>query len=315
VTTQPQTPCDLCASPTGTVLFSAMDHREGLGGPFRVVQCDQCGLVRTEPRPEDLARYYPAVYRSHAGERSLHARVSIAALRYAARARGAEIAPRLATWVVPAAETGGPLRSGASILDVGAGSGAAVAALRQQGFDAWGVEPSPTAVEIAHAAGRTTVVQGTLEDAKLGDRPWDVVRFNHVLEHVPSPHATLLRVRQILSPRGHVVIVVPNFGGAGRRLFGASWDGLELPRHLHHFTPATIERTCAAAGLRLRTVRTAALFGLLPATIDAWTTGGRRQRGWSRSIIAKAATYPVELALSAVGLGDGLVAIATHAGD
>jgi len=47
------------------------------------------------------------------------------------------------------------------------------------------------------------------------------------------------------------VIEVPNAGGLGARIFGRAWSGLELPRHLSHFTPATLERTAAQAGGRV----------------------------------------------------------------
>jgi 2-polyprenyl-3-methyl-5-hydroxy-6-metoxy-1,4-benzoquinol methylase len=303
------TSCDLCGSPGGHLLFTATDHREGLGGRFGLVQCDTCRLVRTDPRPQDLSSWYPPDYRSHAGERSAHARASTAALRYAARSHHSPPIARILTWTIPAADIGPAVPPGSTILDVGAGSGAAVAALRAEGYDAWGVEPSASAVAIAHAAGRDTVVQGTLEASELAARKWDVVRFTHVLEHVPSPLTTLRVVSEVLAPGGHVVVVVPNFAGAGRLAFRASWDALEVPRHLHHFTPATLSHAFAAAGLRVRSLRTAALFGSLPASIDAWTCRGRRQRGWSRSLAAKGVTYPLELALAALGIGDGLVAI------
>src|SRR5437773_1634723 len=40
-------------------------------------------------------------------------------------------------------------------------------------------------------------------------------------------------------------------GGLGAALFGRAWCGLELPRHLSHFTPHTLERTVQNAGGRV----------------------------------------------------------------
>ncbi|HWO05789.1 MAG TPA: hypothetical protein VNQ54_13395, partial [Methylomirabilota bacterium] len=48
-----------------------------------------------------------------------------------------------------------------------------------------------------------------------------------------------------------LVIEVPNAGGLGARIFGRAWSGLELPRHLSHFTPATLERAAVQAGGRV----------------------------------------------------------------
>jgi hypothetical protein len=44
---------------------------------------------------------------------------------------------------------------------------------------------------------------------------------------------------------------VPNAGGLGARLFGRAWSGLELPRHLSHFTPETLGAVIGQAGGRV----------------------------------------------------------------
>jgi 2-polyprenyl-3-methyl-5-hydroxy-6-metoxy-1,4-benzoquinol methylase len=307
---RPAEPCDLCGRRSGRVLFRATDHRQGLGGRFCLVECDGCGLIRTEPRPGDLSRWYTADYGPHAPSDPISVRAASAALGYTSRPDRREWAAALVGWLVPAAHVGPALTAAARVLDVGAGTGRAVAAMRAAGVDAWGVEPSPGAVEIARSRGVGTVVAGTLEDSDLTGRAWHLIRFSHVLEHVPSPVATLRIAASSLAPDGRVVVIVPNFDGAGRRLFRASWDGLEVPRHLHHFTARTLARVFAAAGLAVDSIRTVAQFGLLPGTLDAWTTGGVRQRGWGRSIAVRAASYPFELALAAAGLGEGLLAVA-----
>jgi len=47
------------------------------------------------------------------------------------------------------------------------------------------------------------------------------------------------------------VVEVPNAAGLGARLFGRAWSGLELPRHLSHFTPTTLARAVELAGGRV----------------------------------------------------------------
>jgi SAM-dependent methyltransferase len=205
---------------------------------------------------------------------------------------------------------GGALAPGTRLLDVGAGNGTAVRALAAAGVDAHGVEPDEGAVEAAHAAGTATVVRGTLEDNPLDGGRWDLIRMYQTLEHMPDPVDALRRAGGMLAPGGRLVVGVPNFDSLVRRATGASWDGLELPRHLHHFTRASLARVLAEAGLEVAAIRTVALFGLLPASLDARTAGGTRQRGWGRTVPLRAALYPVELAIAAAGGGDGLMAVA-----
>jgi len=291
-------------------MLRATDHREALGGEFAVAACTACELARTVPRPTDLGAWYPDSYPQHAGEEELTVRVVQAALREGATGRLPAWARALAARVVPDGDLGGAVPPGSRVLDVGAGNGAAVAALRSAGVDAWGVEPSSRAVAAAVRAGRATVREGTLEANPLAGERWSVIRFNHVLEHVPSPVGALRLARGGLLDGGRVVVTVPNLGSAAARLFGASWDGLELPRHLHHFTGRTLARTMAAAGLEVVSMRTVAVFGVLSGSLDARTSGGRRQRGWGRSLPARCLAYPLELLLAALGGGDALIAVA-----
>ena len=283
-----------------------------MGGQFSVVECQTCGLARVDPWPDDPMAWYPTAYQQHTAQ-TLTGRVVEATIRSTAVRAMPSIARRIVTSLVPDAEVGGRLTNAARLLDVGAGNGSAVRALRAAGVDAHGIEPETRAVEAAQAGGTTTVIEGTLEDNPLASERWDVVRFNQTLEHMPDPVDALRRARGLLAPGGQVVIGVPNFGALMRRLAGSSWDGLELPRHLHHFTRSSLTRVLTEAGLQVSSLRTVALFGVLPGSLDALTTGGRRQRGWGRIVPLRAALYPVELAIAAAGGGDGLVSVARAA--
>ena len=300
--------CDLCGRDGGRTILTGSDRRHALPGLFAVVACPGCGLARTEPRPGDPSAWYPPGYRQHTSGGGMLERASAAALRAAATRPGATAG--VVTRLVPSSELGGPLEPGARVLDVGAGNGAAVAALRRAGLDAWGIEPSEAGVAAARARGLETVVLGTLEESPLRERSWDLVRFAHSLEHVPSPLGALRAARAALAPKGRVVVHAPNFASAGRGRFGADWDGLELPRHLHHLTPETLRLLLWAADLEPVLVRTEPLFGVLSASLDARRARGGPQNGWGRRLPARLASYPAEVALALAGTGSGLTAVA-----
>jgi 2-polyprenyl-3-methyl-5-hydroxy-6-metoxy-1,4-benzoquinol methylase len=302
-------PCALCGGIGASVALYGTDHREGMGGWFTVLVCSGCGLGRVDPWPDDPMAWYPDGYQQHTAQ-TVTGRVVEASINATASRRLPAAVRRAATALVPDADMGGRLRPGARVLDVGAGNGAAVRALRASGVDAYGIEPEEQAVAAARAAGVETVLVGTLEENPLAGERWDVVRMNQVLEHLSDPVDALRRSSELLAPGGRVVIGVPNFGSLARRVFGGSWDGLELPRHLHHFTRETLRLVFARAGLQVLSLRSVALFGVLPASIDAATTGGRRQRGWGRSVPVRALLYPLEIAIAATGRGDGLLAVA-----
>jgi hypothetical protein len=45
------------------------------------------------------------------------------------------------------------------------------------------------------------------------------------------------------------MVAVPNFGSPEARFGGTGWFHLDVPRHLHHFTPGTLRNLLADAGL------------------------------------------------------------------
>jgi SAM-dependent methyltransferase len=123
-------------------------------------------------------------------------------------------------------------------LDVECGSGAALAVAQALGWRITGIEMDEAAAAIAR---RFT------DELHVGD----VVTAFHVLEHVPDPVAVTRRMLDWLAPGGLLIVKVPNAGGLGAALFGRAWSGLELPRHLSHFTPATLELVLGKAGGRI----------------------------------------------------------------
>ena len=308
-----QLACAICGGDGGATRLRARDHREGLPGTFTIVECPQCGLARTDPIPADLGPWYPDTYGNHAKRQSPSVRLTLAALVHLLRTDISPLRARVIARLAPGGDLGGGLPPGSRILDVGAGNGSAVAAMRAAGFDAWGIEPSANGVMNAQAAGVETIRQGTLKSSGMTDEQWDLVRFTHVLEHVDDPVEELTMARDALLPGGRVAVLVPNFGSLGRRMFGGSWDGLEVPRHLWHFTPASLRATFEAAGLRPTVLHSAALFGVTSASIDAKLSRGSRQRGWGSHIAARAVTYPYDLLTAAVGFGDGIVGVAVRA--
>jgi SAM-dependent methyltransferase len=305
--------CAICGDDGGTTCLLACDHREGLPGTFTIVECARCRLARTDPIPVDLSPWYPETYGNHAQRQAASVRLTLAALVYLLRTDISPFRARAIARLAPGGDLGGGLPLSSRILDVGAGNGSAVAAMRAAGFDAWGIEPSATGVRNAQAKGIETVRHGTLKSSGLADESWDLVRFTHVLEHVDDPVEELTMARDALLPGGRVAVLVPNFGSLGRRMFGGSWGGLEVPRHLWHFTPASLRATFDAAGLRPTVLRSAALFGVTSASIDAKLSGGSHQRGWGTHIAARAVTYPYDLLTAALGFGDGIVGVGVRA--
>src|SRR5207245_2811653 len=57
------------------------------------------------------------------------------------------------------------------------------------------------------------------------------------------------------TPGGRLVVSVPNLASLAFHWFGAAWIGLDLPRHLTHFTPRTLARMLERAGFEVERVQ------------------------------------------------------------
>jgi hypothetical protein len=78
-----------------------------------------------------------------------------------------------------------------------------------------------------------------------------VVVLSCILEHEIEPLPLLRRCRERLTLDGRIVVKVPNYACAGRRLRGTRWCGYRWPDHVNYFTPQTLTAMARAAGLRV----------------------------------------------------------------
>ena len=295
--------CDLCGSRGSRVLFETQDRRFGTSGRFTIVECAACGLVRTEPKPADLADAYPHDYYTHAAPRKPTRRVSARVLRAYGLTTGGSPLVRaleaaLADRLLPGLPPGPPGR----LLDVGCGSGQMLLALEVAGWDGHGIEIDPHAVAAARAAGLANVRTGDLLDAEYEPESFDAVRFWHSLEHVRSPRAHLRAAHRVLRRGGSLTIGVPNFRSLLSRMFRDRSFYLDVPRHLWHFDRATLARLVSACGFQALQVRLRTGSQPLLGTLAF-------ARGKAKAQTSPAAWYgllPVAMALDRVGLGDAL---------
>lgn len=199
-------------------------------GEWTVVSCDRCGLRITWPRPgpEVLARVYAEnAYYEDTGMGAS------AAADWPERARGI-------LGLIPA-----DVRS---VLDLGAGEGHLVAALKAVGVEADGIEPSPAGRQAARQ------IHGLDLGTRLAEAPrkaYDLVTLVHSLEHVPDPPASLAAASAVLRPGGHLFIEVPHADSVELWRPARRRQLLCLPVHLYHFTPETLAPIVRRSGLEI----------------------------------------------------------------
>jgi len=142
------------------------------------------------------------------------------------------------------------------ILDVGCGEGSFLAYAQREGWDVTGMDVRLTREARALSC---RLLEGRLGQIDLEPNSFDVIRFNHVLEHTQNPFAELERSRQLVAENGLIFISVPNLAGISARiksfqsrfhLKSHRWRHYAAIHHLWYFTPASLKALVDKAGLR-----------------------------------------------------------------
>jgi SAM-dependent methyltransferase len=131
------------------------------------------------------------------------------------------------------------------VFDFGSGDGNFLRRASREGWISVGLEAS--FLPENNAPGGYEVFTD-LEEARARG-PFDAITLWHVLEHLPNPVATLRELESMLTPKGVIVIGVPDAQGVQAKILGEHWMHLDVPRHLFHFGRPSLERLLARTSL------------------------------------------------------------------
>lgn len=243
--------CPLCHSDSIRSHFPVTDHSVS-GEAFAVWHCEQCTVMFTHEVPDEkeMGRYYASeAYVSHTNSK----RGMINRLYHAVRNVTLRKKRR---WV----ESATGLRSGA-LLDVGCGTGAFLSTMKKGGWAVTGIEPDAGARQQASSLHAIQPLGPEAIDI-LAEGSFHAITLWHVLEHVHALHHYVGRIKKLLAPSGKIFIAVPNHTSFDASYYRQQWAAWDVPRHLYHFSPASMEILLEKHGLKIT--------GILPMRFDSY---------------------------------------------
>jgi len=252
--------CRLCRSAGPHQSLSVREMMFGTREQFQYFCCAACDTlqIHSQLSGEELGRHYPVDYYSYETSqqpkplRWLTTQHDRRELRTGGRFFGAVIAAlptgvRLALGDAVRAIGQCGLGRDAQILDVGCGSGALLDRLYRAGFThVSGADPF-----LAHDRTTPEGVPLLKSDLHAVTGSFDLIMFNHSLEHVPDPVATLKDAREKLSDDGICLVRLPTTSSEAWTTYGPDWFQIDAPRHIVVPSRQGMALAAGAAGLRV----------------------------------------------------------------
>ena len=222
--------CPVCGSSGAREWLKAPDRFHGRRVEYALLRCSSCSLVWLShpPKPEDIHQHYTEAY-----DRLISAAGHNSPLRWTFRRSALA-----------------PYKQSGSILDLGCSSGAFLQSLPAADWNLYGIEMSAESAKEAQRRTGASVIVGEILETEFPPAFLDVITCFDVLEHLYEPRRVMAKLAEWLKPGGIFYVLVPNIDSAEGRVFGSYWHGLELPRHLFHYCPASLKFLAESAGLR-----------------------------------------------------------------
>lgn len=225
------TACPLCG---GTHLKYAMTctDRYVSGESFKLFSCEDCDFTFTQDTPSegDMDKYYNSpTYISHSDTK----KGLVNKLYHFARTYMLKRKVRL---VIKMA-----YRTTGNLLDIGTGTGYFPVEMQRKGWHVEAIEKNTEARSYARSKFGLHVWDEDMLNVFEKGR-YDVITLWHVMEHLERLDETWEKCHELLTEQGILIVAVPNRASYDAQKYGADWAAYDVPRHLWHFTPATMQR-------------------------------------------------------------------------
>jgi len=232
--------CPLCARSQ----FEPIYKERGVLG---IVRCSSCGLIYVNPRlkdPEkiywgDAQKYYEEARFIFEGKLAHHRDPNyIADLKLIKKYKPC-----------------------GNFLDVGTNMGFFLRKAKGQGWNLYGVEPSPSLSEMARKYFDLNIKTAFLENAGFEPDFFDIITFTDVFEHLSDPKIILSQAHRLLKREGIIFIKVPNglfniFKLNLAKLTGRlkDYDIFDSYEHVVHYSQKTISSMLGQCGFRVLSI-------------------------------------------------------------
>ncbi len=238
----PSYTCPSCQYKTHQ-LFTCKDYSVS-GDLFDIYECPHCSLRITEPQPDEsqLYRYYQSEsYVSHSDTK----KGIINRLYHIVRKKNTLTKLNIVNRVAH--------NKKGNLLDIGCGSGYFLSVCHRHQWSVNGIEPNEQARNLAENRIHQHIYSSIHEPLNEGKK-FDLITLWHVFEHLSDIQASAEQLKSLLLDQGIIVLAVPNYMAFDGQHYASHWAAYDVPRHLHHFSPTSMEYLLHQHNLRIEQI-------------------------------------------------------------
>jgi 2-polyprenyl-3-methyl-5-hydroxy-6-metoxy-1,4-benzoquinol methylase len=142
-----------------------------------------------------------------------------------------------------------------SLLDIGCAYGPFLAAAREDGFAASGIDPAEDAVQYVQKELGIPAVAGFFPNCALpSPAPYDVVSLWYVIEHFTDAVTVLSEIRKILKPGCILAFSTPSYSGVSARSSLKDFLSKSPSDHFTIWSPKMCRKALALAGFKVKKI-------------------------------------------------------------
>jgi 2-polyprenyl-3-methyl-5-hydroxy-6-metoxy-1,4-benzoquinol methylase len=250
--------CRICGNFDGNNLHKVEEKMYGTWEKFEYFSCSKCYCLQIKEYPKNIEQYYPKEYYSY--EKLVNQNTNfIRKLLSKHRDRGAlfkknwfeiilnKIRPNITLENIAILKIG----VNHKILDVGCGAGHFLKNLYDVGLrNLNGVDPYIS--EELQTSDEINITKGTIFD--LSEK-YDLIIFNHSLEHMSDQLNVFEKIKNLLEPNGICILRIPTTSSFAWKHYVENWVQLDAPRHFYLHSINSINQLAINSNLEVFTLK------------------------------------------------------------
>ncbi|MFT3978957.1 MAG: class I SAM-dependent methyltransferase [Ferruginibacter sp.] len=238
-----QTECPVCGSNKRKELFR-IDHRESnvlsllevedARKNVFVVQCEGCEHKYMNPviKPELMDKYYSII----SSEFYHNAGVDFICDNTVEYADYLKIISKI--------------KPSGKVLEVGCGKGVLLKLLQDNGYQTFGIEPSPIGSKYAKEVLHLDIDNNFLHESRFRNEKFDVIIVIDVVEHILNIQPFLDDLKKVLSDGGLLFIGTGNIDSLNARIAGSNWFYYYTWEHVSFFNVKKMDQVLTSKGFK-----------------------------------------------------------------